>query len=357
MFTIKSFDQILKDWIAWTVAKAPQITDMTPGSVIRSFCEAGSLAMEELYVAVYLGFQRYLNNVQETVFDFHKKEGTRAIVEIVFSRSITSESVVIPEGVRLKTNTGLRFTTIESGQLNSGETSSSLIKAEAENVGAAYNVMNSSVTILEDSVPSIETVTNPSAASGGVDSESNLAYKNRFQTYIEGLGRSNIAGLSAGALSVEGITSVSVIELFPPVSNVNVEIYVDDGSSNGISTDKLHEVQKVIDGDGTEAYPGYRSAGINAVVKKPGVQTQNIEIMVTLIQNTDTDQMNTAITLAITNYVNTLGVGKNIIYNELISAVMSIYGVLDCDIIQPNANVVVPEFQVGRVGDISIIWV
>jgi uncharacterized phage protein gp47/JayE len=189
---------------------------------------------------------------------------------------------------------------------------------------------------------------------GGVNEESDISYKKRFQDYIEGLGRCNLAGLSAGALAVEGITSVSVVELFPPVANVNVDLYIDDGSSGGVSSAKIAEVQSVIDGDGTENNPGYRAAGVNVVVKGPAIVTQNVTLSVEVLAGVDTDQLQIDIVGALTEYVNTLGVGADIIYNELVSAVMGVFGVEDTNITEPAANVTIADTQVGRIGTVGL---
>ena len=63
-FTVKSFDDLVSDMVSYIIAKAPQITDLSPGSVIRSFCEGAGLGLEEIYVAVYLGFRRELENTK-----------------------------------------------------------------------------------------------------------------------------------------------------------------------------------------------------------------------------------------------------------------------------------------------------
>ena len=353
-FTTKQFDEIVSDMVAWVISNSSKITDLSPGSIIRSFIEGSALSIEEVYVATYLGFRRYLDNIQETAFDFTKKSGTKAGVNVVFSRIGTSGDVTIPGGTRLKTATGLRFVTTVAGTITNGNTSSASVACLADATGSAYNVGAATITIIEDTVAGVDTVTNALAATGGVDQESNIAFKTRFQAYIEGLGRSNVAGLVAGALSVEGITSVSVVELFPPVSNVNVDLYVDDGSAVTVTADKLNEVQNIIDGNGTEDNPGYRSAGINVVVKTPNIVSQNVVMNVSILSGVDTEQLQTDIINDVTKYVNTLGVGNDIIYNEIIASIMGVYGVVDVTLTTPSANVTITATQVGRVGTITV---
>lgn len=356
-YTVKSFDQILSDMVAWIVSNAPNLTDLSPGSVIRSFCEGTALSIEEAYVATYLGYRRSLANVQETVFDFPRKSGTKAEVDVVFSRTVANGAVTIPAGTRLKTPTGLRFILDAQATIAAGSTDSPSAGVTAEEPGAAYNVSSGTITVLEDTVSGVDSVTNALAATGGVDAESDIAYKNRFQSYVEGLARTNLSGLKAGALSVEGITSVSVVELFPPVSDVNVEIYVDDGTSDGVSDALKQDVQDKIDGDGTEANPGYRAAGVNVNVKAPGIVTQDIEATVSVFSGVDTGQLETDVINALTAYVNTLGVGADIIYNEIVAAIMGVYGVTDVNLTTPAANVTIAASQVGRIGEVSLLGV
>lgn len=356
-YTVKSFDQIVSDMVAWIVANAPSITDMTPGSVIRSFCEGAALSMEEVYVATYLGFRRSLNNVQDSVFDFPRKAGTKAQVDVVFSRATPNGAVSIPAGTRVATDSGLRFLLDSDTQILAAQTDSPSVSVTADEVGSKYNVGSGTITVMEDTIVGVDSVDNALAATGGVDQESNIAYKNRFQAYVEGLGRSNVSGIRAGALSVPGITSVSVVELFPPVSNVNVDVYIDDGTASGVSSDLLSTVQNVIDGDGSSENPGYRAAGINAAVKQPAIVTQNVTATLSIISGVDTDQLQTDVVNALTAYVNTLGVGANIVYNELVSSIMGVFGVSDVDITVPTANVAIASSQVGRLGTVSLFGV
>jgi uncharacterized phage protein gp47/JayE len=356
-FTVKAFDQIIADMVSWIVSNSPNLTDLSPGSVIRSYCEGASLAIEEVYVGLYLGFRRYLDNVQETVFDFDRKVGTKASADVVFSRTVANGEITIPVGTRIKTASGLRFLTTAVATIPASQQDSNAVEAEAESVGTAYNVSSATIVVLEDTIAGVDTVTNALAATGGVDAETDIAYKNRFQAYVEGLGRSNLAGLTAGALSVEGITSVSIVELFPPVSDVNVDLYIDDGSSGGVSTAKVTEVQDVIDGDGTEENPGYRAAGINVVVKKPSVVSQNISATLSVISGVDTDQLESDVIDALTAYVNTLSVGEDIIYNELIASIMGVYGVSNVSLTTPAADVAIAATQVGRIGTVTLLGV
>ena len=76
-----------------------------------------------------------------------------------------------------------------------------------------------------------------------------------------------------------------------------------------------------------------------------------------LLSGVDTDQLRTDVVDALTAYVNTLGVGADIIYNELVAAIMGVFGVTDVDITTPTANVTIAATQVGRLGTITLFGV
>jgi uncharacterized phage protein gp47/JayE len=356
-YGIKDFDTIVSDMIAHILTQSSSISDFSPGSVMRSFTEGAAIALEDFYVSVYTGFKDYLQNIQKYVFDFPQKTGSKATASVVFSRSDTTEEATIPEGTAVETATGLKFFTQAEVVISAAVADSDPVTVEAEDVGLSYNVGSASINIISDAVPNVDTVVNALPAQGGISAESDIAYKTRFQEYVEGLAGSNKAGLIAAALGVEGIVSASLIEHFPPVSDVNVTLYIDNGQVDGVSSEKIAEVQGIIDGDGTDDNPGYRAAGVYAVVEAPSVVLQNITAIIYISEDVDQDNVRLSITDAISYYMNNLGVGSDMVFNELVAAIMEVYGVYDCTISVPSSNVSVSSNQVVRPGTFTMSFI
>jgi uncharacterized phage protein gp47/JayE len=352
---VKTFDSIVSDMVAYIIENAPAITDFNPGSIIRSFCEAAGLVIEEVYVAIFLGFQRQLSKIPQFVFNFKLKEGTYATTSVVFSRAgAAGQDFPINASQRIQTTSGLIFATTASGVIASGQTSSSAIEAVAVDIGYAYNVGAGTLTAIIGSINGVNSVTNANAATGGTDAETTYQYNKRFQAYIEGLGRSNIAGMIYGALSVQGITSASIVEHFPATSNINAHLYVDDGHVSGVSSELLAEVQSVINGDGTSNNPGYRAAGVNVVAAAPTVTSVTVTASISILPTGDQAVIISDIKESITNYINNLGVATNVVYNEIIAKIMNVYGVVNCVLTAPAADITIASSHVGRVGTITI---
>lgn len=356
-FGIKDFDTIVSDMVAYISLQSAKITDFSPGSIMRSLIEGVSIALEDFYFATYVGFKNYLQNIQKYVFDFPRKEGSKATVNVVFSRTDTSSSATIPAGTEVQTATGLKFYTTAVATINAGVADSSPVEVEAQEIGFDYNVSAGAIVTISQAVAYVDTVTNSASAVGGVDAESDIAYKARFQLYVEGLGRCNVAGLRTGALSVEGVSSAHVEEHFPPISDVNVTVYIDDGSASGASSALVATVQDIIDGDGTEDNPGYRSAGVNVQVVAPTVVLQNVTAVVEVLTDIDPVNVNTQIREAITFYMASLGVGQEIVREEIDYNIMNIHGVYNVEVTVPSADVAIGANQVGRIGTFSLTYV
>jgi uncharacterized phage protein gp47/JayE len=356
-FGIKSFNTIVSDMVAYITLHSSKITDFSPGSIMRSMLEGVGIALEDFYFATYVGFKNYLQNIQKYVFDFPRKEGQKATVNVVFSRTDTSSSATIPAGTEVQTATGLKFYTTTLVTINVGVTDSVATEVEAEIVGKDYNVGAGTINLISSAVPHVDTVTNAASAAGGIDQESDISYKARFQLYIEGLGRCNVAGLRAAALGVEGVTSAYVEEHFPPISDVNATMYIDDGSAGGASAALVQEIQDLIDGDGTEDNPGYRAAGVQIIVVAPTVILQNVTATIELLTDIDPANVDTQIKEAITFYMASLGVDQEIVREEIDYAIMNVHGVYNCEVTIPATDVAIGANQVGRVGTFSFTYI
>ena len=203
---------------------------------------------------------------------------------------------------------------------------------------------------MEDAVVGIESVTNTVVATGGEDRETELDYNYRFNLHIEGLGRSNKAGLEAGALTVVGVTDALSVDLNPPVGNVNNNLYVDNNTTAGISDERVTEVTRVIDGDGSVSFLGYRSAGVNVVVLKPTIVTQNLEITMTIARAFNVTSMEMLVQNRIAQFINRLRIGIGLKIAELLAIVILVPGVVNAAIVTPSADVDVVVSQVVRAG-------
>lgn len=355
-YTIKNFDSIVADMTSWVLNHAPQITDLSPGSIIRSYLEAAALAIEESNVAYFVGLRRSLATVAQDKFNFARLNGSYASASVYFTASSApATDIVIPTGTRVQTSAGLIFDTTTDATISAGHTDSTsngYTGVTAEKVGVAYNV-SGLINTMKDDVVGVTGVTQHTDGVGGTDAETDSAYLSRFKVYIDGLGRCNISGVITGATSVSGITSAYPKENYPSAGTVT--LYVDNGSPTGTPSTLVTQVQSVIDGDGTSTNPGYRPVGIAVTVAAAPVLTQNFNLTVYATSaSVDGITLETDVINSITQYVNNLPIGNTAYYAELISSVTSVYGVKNVTFATPSADVVPSSGQVVRVGTFTI---
>lgn len=122
-------------------------------------------------------------------------------------------------------------------------------------------------------------------------------------------------------------------------------------------TGLLQKVQWTIDGreDDEENYPGVKAAGAQVEVKPPSTNRIIISIDVTTIEGVSLSSLQEEVKVAVSSYVNNLGVSQDLIVSEIINRVKSVTGVYDVDIIEPTSNIAVGDDEIVRVYNSDII--
>jgi len=204
---------------------------------------------------------------------------------------------------------------------------------------------------------------NDAAISGGSDEESDDSRRIRFFSYVNGLTRTNNAGILAAALSVAGVQSAYLLENYP--DNGWLRLFIDDGTGS-VNPTIFAEVRKLIEGDPNdpENYPGYRAAGISLEISAPNAIVIDISFLLyidELTQEAATDIENIAVT-AVERYINSLKMGYDVILTEIITVIQNSHpDIIDVDIteikkdtvVQPIDNVEIEFDEVAKIGTVT----
>lgn len=352
-FSIKRYPILKSDIENWIIANQDKISDFNEGSVISSEIEAFSLVMEELYIKNRVGFSKQLPDVAFYAFNFSKEGEQKASGSVVFSRTGTSGQIDIPTGTLISTSAGLKFETTADGSIQEGQSQSQSIPIQAYKAGKDYNVPANTITVIITPIVGVETVNNPTSTTGGQDEETNAEFLKRFKEFIEGLGKSNTTGLKTGAKSVTGVRSASIIEHFPPVDTYNLTVYIDDGAGNA-SQELIDAVEDVLIGEGTEEDPGYKGGGIKLRVLAPTKVTINVTVDITDDGTLSQSMIKYNVEQAITNHINKLEIGDDVILNKIRAVIMNEPAVTDISITAPTGNTSIGDNQIARVGTITV---
>lgn len=128
------------------------------------------------------------------------------------------------------------------------------------------------------------------------------------------------------------------------------------GYSQFVGLTKL--VHSTIYGDDTDlvAFPGIGAAGITFIILAPTVREVEVDINVTLTEGVSIASVENEIKSAISGYINSLGVGDDVIIEEINCAVLRISSVKDIELNTPTANIAIADNELPRTKD-SIILV
>jgi len=122
-------------------------------------------------------------------------------------------------------------------------------------------------------------------------------------------------------------------------------------------TGLLRRVQRTVDGLSSDpvTFPGVKAAGIQIEVLPPTVKQISVEVNVTLAEGITLTTIQEDIKNAISQYINGLGVGEDVVVQELSCRIISVEGVTDVEILTPDGNVIIADNEVPRIRDTDIV--
>ena len=109
--------------------------------------------------------------------------------------------------------------------------------------------------------------------------------------------------------------------------------------------------QKIVDGDAAdrENYPGYGGGGVLWKVRAPTVIPQSVTANITVRPGYDLPTVITAAINAISDYINHLGTGEDVLRARIVDRIMDIAGVYNVRLSFPLDDVVIGETQIARI--------
>jgi uncharacterized phage protein gp47/JayE len=180
-------------------------------------------------------------------------------------------------------------------------------------------------------VPGVDTVTNTSAFTTGVDAESDVAFKARFVLYIAGLSKATLAAVEAAIADVQQGLQYTITENFDYNDTYDPGsffVVVDDGSGTP-SSQLLANVGNAIN--------AVRALGIRFAVFAPVVTTANVSMTITSASGFNHGTVAANVSLAISAFINALGLGNGLPYTQLAAVAFGVPGVTNASSILPNS--------------------
>lgn len=339
----QSFSTLVTNMVTAAQAKSTKPLKFSPGSVFLAAFEAvaGMGLWLQAQVAYVLTITRAVTSngpdLDSFVNDFGlSRLGAIASVGILtFSRFSTVGSAVVLPNAPEQSADGTQnfFVTVDTtnpawnpaagGYLMTPGTGSVNVPGVAVTPGAGGNVLANTITVITQPMPGVDTVTNAAAFTNGLDAESDSALRARFVLFINSLSKAIKAAIQFAVASVQQGIFLTLTENFAYNGSYQPGYFyavIDDGS--GAPPDSL--VTRV--GQAIEAVRGFT---IQYGVFKTIVLTANVNMQIDAATGYDPNAVAANVSLALTTFINGLGLGNSLPYTQLAAIAYGIPGVVN----------------------------
>ncbi len=332
LLQLQNFNTLVQTMAATVQSAATQLLDLTVGSTLRAVLEASAsigLWMQWLILQV-LQTTRAATSVGSDLdswmadFSLVRLPASASVGSVLFSRFTPTQAALVPVGTLVRTADGTQsfvvsavptnpaWSAAQNGYVIAAGVASVSVPVVAVVAGAAGNVQAGVVTLLGSAIPGVDTVTNAAPFQGGLDAESDPAFRARFQAYINSRSLATPSAVGYAIASVQQGLDYTIQENVSPAglsTMGNFVVTVDDGSGSP-STTLLAAVTGAID--------AVRPVGTTYAVQPPGVLTANISLGITAAANSQLAVLVGTVGAAITSYVDALKLGQSLPLSRIV---------------------------------------
>jgi hypothetical protein len=331
------------DFLAWMGAQNGVVTDINPGSQVRTMAEAAGSVMDmEGVIVQALAFQALVYSAF-AAFGVAPLSGLPATVTLTFSTGagnlppLAPVDIAVPAGTTAQTVGGTQFATLVDAVIPTGKTFITASAAAAV-AGAAGNVPAGSITQIVTSLAFPLTVNNPrQPASGGADAETPAQTLARFTAVVAAIGLGTPVAIPSGCIGVTAPNSTESVEFatcFEPwiaqlaggalfnQLTAGFQIFIDNGS--GVASPALiAAVAAYMNGNAATGAEGNRPAGVPYTVNAVVPITANVTVTGTAIQPGGIPALEAGVLTAIRQYF-TLPFGTPAELQQIIATVANV---------------------------------
>jgi len=232
------------------------------------------------------------------------------------------QKIMIPAGTKVSTFSRQQpqnariFETMKESALEKAPSSGrweSTVQVKALTPGEAGNVIAGSVDVMPKPLVGVEHVVNSSNIAGGAESEDDESLRNRAKRALEVAGKATLVSLRSALEGIEGMQSPPLIQEMPEGVPGIVKVVIDGGDDR--------EIEKVIEDT--------RAAGIRVEFKRPAIVLVDISVTLAVKKKANQEPIKDETESKIKDFVSSLKIGDDIVFNQLVSVLFTLPGVLD----------------------------
>jgi uncharacterized phage protein gp47/JayE len=241
---------------------------------------------------------------------------------IVYERIFVPRGTIVSTFAAQPSNIKL-FETLQDAELQKSEDNNNKWKVEVEiralEPGQQGNVIAGAITLMPKPPIGVEHVVNRSNLEGGADREDDEVFRSRAKKALEFAGKATIGSLRTALQSIEGIQSPPMIRENPDGIPGLVKVVLEGGEEK--------DILKVIEDT--------RAAGVRVEFFRPKVVSLDFYITVVAGKRIATaagpsiESLRSLINGKIKDFVFSLEIGEELVYNQLLSTVLTLEGLSD----------------------------
>lgn len=306
-------------------------------------------------------FGVYLDYHGETL-DVPRHDAIKATGEVTFTGTngtfIASGTEVSPTQIDPDIDVPV-FVTTESGTIAGGVLT---VNVEAVEAGTAGNVSADAIDTVGSPIPggTVSEVENAAAILGGADPETDESYLSRILEELAGQGPGNVADYKRWSREYPGVGTVTVI----PVATGpgTVKVVIGDLNSDPLSGAIITGLQNELDPAPVGQGHGKAPIGAQVTVQTVAPVAVNVTAAVTFRTGYSLDgtggtiATRAAIQQALSDYIDNLDVGDDVIKNHVEAQFFTVEGVLNVTVTVPAGDTTINDAtnQVATTGVITL---
>ncbi len=328
---LQTFRSLVEKSAAAVQGRCTQLVDLSVGSVLRAVLEANaSIALWiQWLIVLVLGTTRAATSIGADLDSWMNDYGLARLQSVpakgvvTFGRFTPGSTALIPVGALVRTGDGSKSFRVVGGSANSAWNvalngyvlssgiASTDVPVEAVVAGSAGNVQVGTIALLATALPGVDTVTNAAPLTGGLDAESDIAFRTRFANYIATRAEATTAAVEYAVTSIQQGLVVSISENVDTQGNYrpgNFVVTVDDGT--GSPPDSLLDTCSA-------AIDAVRPIGSTYSVQRPMVLPANVSLTVSVEAGFVKSQLQPLVMAALIDYINALPIGAPMPFTKL----------------------------------------
>lgn len=325
----KNIDQLKQLQATAIQAKSADLTDFSVGSNLLAMVESNTsvqLWMQALLLQV-LASERLAtstgNDVDTYLADFglSRLAAVAATGNVTFSRKTASQQAIVPVGALVETDDGAvqyaviadstnpAYSSTLNGYVINAGTASITALVQAQTAGSIGNAGIGFIDTLSSAIPGVDSVTNAAAFTSGADTESDAAARMRFVDYLAGLAKASVPAIKFAIENIQNGIVYEIVENTDYATGTARKGYFYVIIGDNPSPTLLQSVFNTVDAT--------RACGIQFEYHADIATAVNVTVTVKITSGADQSSVQTAVTNAITSYINNTPIGATLYYNNL----------------------------------------